>query len=81
MREIRIAAWLHDVVEDTPTLLEDVESAFGKSVAYLVDCLTDVSKPSDGNRAVRKEIDRQHLAKASSTVSNASWNFLNSINV
>lgn len=59
------AAWLHDVVEDTPTLLEDVESAFGNSVAYLVDCLTDVSKPSDGNRAVRKEIDRQHLAKAS----------------
>ena len=34
-------------------------------MAYLVDCLTDVSKPSDGNRAVRKEIDRQHLAKAS----------------
>jgi hypothetical protein len=59
------AAWLHDVVEDTPTLLEDVESAFGNSVAYLVDCLTDVSKPSDGNRAVRKEIDRQHLAKSS----------------
>jgi hypothetical protein len=63
--ETLAAAWLHDVVEDTPTLLEDVELAFGESVAYLVDCLTDVSKPSDGNRAVRKEIDRQHLAQAS----------------
>jgi hypothetical protein len=63
--ETLAAAWLHDVVEDTPTLLEDVESVFGQSVAYLVDCLTDVSKPSDGNRAVRKEIDRQHLAQAS----------------
>jgi hypothetical protein len=62
--ETLAAAWLHDVVEDTPTTLEDVESAFGPSVAHLVDCLTDVSKPSDGNRAVRKEIDRQHLAKA-----------------
>ena len=63
--ETLAAAWLHDVVEDTPTSLEDVESAFGESVANLVDCLTDVSKPSDGNRAVRKEIDRQHLAQAS----------------
>lgn len=63
--ETLAAAWLHDVVEDTRTSLEEVESAFGESVAYLVDCLTDVSKPSDGNRAVRKEIDRQHLAKAS----------------
>lgn len=63
--ETLAAAWLHDVVEDTPTALEEVESVFGESVAYLVDCLTDVSKPSDGNRAVRKEIDRQHLAQAS----------------
>jgi hypothetical protein len=62
--EVLAAAWLHDVVEDTPTTLEDVEAVFGRSVAYLVDCLTDVSKPSDGNRATRKEIDRQHLAKA-----------------
>jgi hypothetical protein len=63
--EILAAAWSHDVVEDTPTALDDVESVFGESVAYLVDCLTDVSKPSDGNRAVREEIDRQRLAKAS----------------
>ena len=31
----------------------------------LVRDLTDVSKPEDGNRAVRKEIDRQHTAQAS----------------
>ncbi len=63
--ETLAAAWLHDVVEDTSTAFEDLESVFGDSVTHLVDCLTDVSKPSDGNRAVRKEIDRQHLAKAS----------------
>jgi hypothetical protein len=62
--EILAGAWLHDVVEDTPTTLEEVEAGFGKSVARLVDCLTDVSRSSDGNRAVRKEIDRQHLARA-----------------
>lgn len=60
------AAWLHDVVEDTPATLYDVESAFGKEVALLVENLTDVSKPGDGNRAARKAIDRQHIALASS---------------
>jgi hypothetical protein len=60
------AARLHDVVEDTPATVESIEEAFGKSVASLVESLTDVSRPDFGNRAVRKEIDRQHLARASS---------------
>ena len=63
--EIIAAAWLHDVVEDTPATLYDIEVEFGKGVAALVEDLTDVSKPSDGNRAIRKAIDRQHLAQAS----------------
>ncbi len=63
--EVIAAAWLHDTVEDTPATLGDIESAFGVSVAELVEELTDISKPSDGNRATRKEIDRQHLAQAS----------------
>ena len=63
--EMIAAAWLHDVVEDTPATLEDVQREFGASVAALVRDLTDVSRPSDGNRAARKEIDRQHLALAS----------------
>jgi hypothetical protein len=60
------AAWLHDTVEDTPATLEDIEHEFGVAVAELVEELTDVSKPSDGNRAQRKSIDRQHSAQASS---------------
>ncbi len=63
--EIIAAAWLHDVVEDTSATLFDIETEFGKGVAALVEDLTDVSKPSDGNRATRKSIDRQHLAQAS----------------
>lgn len=59
------AAWLHDVVEDTPATLEDVEREFGASIATLVEELTDASRPSDGNRAARKAIDRRHTAHAS----------------
>ncbi|MEA3372783.1 MAG: HD domain-containing protein [Campylobacterota bacterium] len=56
------AAWLHDTVEDTPATFEDIEMEFGKDIATLVEELTDVSRPGDGNRAKRKKIDRKHLA-------------------
>lgn len=59
------AAWLHDTVEDTPATFEDIEREFGSDVMNLVKELTDVSKPGDGNRAARKELDRQHLATVS----------------
>jgi soluble cytochrome b562 len=63
--EMIAAAWLHDTVEDTQATLDDIEAAFGVTVAELVEELTDVSRPGDGNRAVRKAIDRRHLAQAS----------------
>lgn len=63
--EMRAAALLHDVVEDTGVTLTLIEKEFGKCVATLVEGLTDVSKAEDGNRAKRKEIDRQHTAKQS----------------
>ena len=59
------AAWLHDTVEDTGTTPEEVRAAFGDEVAALVEMLTDVSRPEDGNRAARKKIDREHTARAS----------------
>jgi len=59
------AAWLHDIVEDTPATLYEIETEFGKEISELVENLTDVSRPSDGNRAMRKALDREHLAKAS----------------
>lgn len=58
------AAWLHDVVEDTDVTLDEVAAAFGPEVAELVENLTDISRLSDGNRAERKAIDRDHLARA-----------------
>jgi len=63
--EMIAAAWLHDTVEDTEATFQDIELEFGTEVADLVSQLTDVSKTADGNRAVRKAIDRAHLALAS----------------
>mgnify|MGYP001044759166 CR=1 FL=1 len=60
------AAWLHDTVEDCPNVtFELIGYHFGTDVEELVEMLTDVSVPSDGNRATRKRIDREHSAKAS----------------
>ncbi|MGD8734413.1 MAG: HD domain-containing protein, partial [Gammaproteobacteria bacterium] len=58
--EIIAAAWLHDTLEDTPATYEQLEAEFGERVAHMVAELTDVSRPTDGNRAVRKAIDRRH---------------------
>lgn len=63
--EMVAAAWLHDVVEDTPASFLDIEREFGPELAELVMELTDVSRPSDGNRATRKAIDRARLAGVS----------------
>lgn len=59
------ASLLHDTLEDTAVSYEDIFLAFGKRVADLVVEVSEVSKPEDGNRAVRKELDRQHYAKSS----------------
>ena len=64
-QEIIAAAWLHDTVEDTPATFEEIEREFGHGVGRLVMDLTDISRPADGNRLTRKEIDRDHTALAS----------------
>ncbi len=57
------AALLHDVVEDTPVTIHDIFDLFGEEVGTLVCYLTDVSKPEDGNRAIRKELDRANISQ------------------
>jgi (p)ppGpp synthase/HD superfamily hydrolase len=39
--ELVCAAYLHDVVEDTPFEIEDIESKFGQRVAHLVSAHTE----------------------------------------
>ena len=58
------AAWLHDVVEDTPVTIEEIQAEFGLNVARLVEDLTDVSQRQDGNRRQRVAINREHTARA-----------------
>lgn len=48
------AAVLHDVVEDTPTTLEEVEQQFGREVRDLVDeCTDDKSLPSSERKRMQ----------------------------
>ena len=61
-KEMICAAWLHDVVEDTPRTIEQVADEFGKPIATLVDELTNIAIDSHGNRAKRAEVNRAHTA-------------------
>lgn len=58
------AAYLHDVIEDCGVTSLWLRNEFGSEVTTLVEWLTDVSQATDGNRAVRKAMDRNHIAKA-----------------
>lgn len=49
-----IAAFLHDVVEDTPHSLEEIKARFGDDVAYLVKVLT---KPEKQEYEQSKQVD------------------------
>ncbi len=59
------AAFLHDTVEDTDITIDFLQKHFNERVALLVEEVTDVSKPEDGNRATRRLIDLKHTALAS----------------
>jgi (p)ppGpp synthase/HD superfamily hydrolase len=62
------AAWLHDVVEDTPVTINEIEPAFGSDVASLVLELTDVFTKAvfpELNRAARKQLEAERLWKIS----------------
>lgn len=63
--EMLAAAALHDVCEDTKVSLETIRDLFGNNVYHLVENLTDISRPEDGNRRVRKSLDLEHTRLAS----------------
>lgn len=43
-----LAAVLHDTVEDTPVTLDEIETLFGRDVAFLVDGVTKISMVRSG---------------------------------
>jgi (p)ppGpp synthase/HD superfamily hydrolase len=63
-KEMIAAAILHDVIEDCDVCLDDIMENFSVVVSALVYQLTDVSSPGDGNRAIRKAMDRDWLSCA-----------------
>lgn len=63
--EMQCAMLLHDILEDTGVKRNHLALVFGQAITELVEQLSDISKPTDGNRAVRKRIDRDHLLEAS----------------
>lgn len=59
-----VTALLHDTFEDTDVTLEQITELFGADVAVMVHQVSKVSKKSDGNREVRKNLDLAHYAAA-----------------
>ena len=62
-RDVLCAAVLHDVVEDTPCTIADVEQAFGPHVAELVGWVT-IPPAGPADKAQVKEAYLKHLTDA-----------------
>lgn len=60
-----LAGVLHDTVEDTKSTLEELESLFGRNVAFLVDGVTKVSQARSGMRDLKSYLPgtKDNLAK------------------
>lgn len=61
--DIIAAAWLHDIVEDTPTTYDEIDEMFGSRIADTVELLTDKAGRNRLERhlrtyhAIRTDID------------------------
>jgi (p)ppGpp synthase/HD superfamily hydrolase len=58
--DYRIAAYLHDILEDTETTYEEIEERFGRTIARIVDACTD---GKGDNRRERKKAMYDKLAR------------------
>lgn len=85
--ELRAAAWLHDILEDTTTVkLVDVQQKFGTEVANLVYAVTDAL---GRNRKERKQLMYEKLKlyqsafpiKLADRIANIEWCLLTNISL
>ncbi|OQY19904.1 MAG: phosphohydrolase [Desulfobacteraceae bacterium 4572_35.1] len=59
-----ITCLLHDVVEDTPIAIEEIEAQFGNEVALLVNGLTKVEDPELSRDILKEETYRNQILTA-----------------
>ncbi len=62
-----VTGLLHDTVEDTLATLPEIEAAFGKDVAFLVDGLTKIGKITFGSKEERQAENFRKMILAMST--------------
>lgn len=62
------AAWLHDILEDTPVTRTDLLLSFGTRITAMVEALTDRFDSSYGNRKTRKALYCEQIAQAGAEV-------------
>ena len=70
-QNIKFAAYMHDILEDTSTTEHDIRSFLKEllldtkdinSIIKMIRGVTKISKREDGNREMRHKIDTKHLA-------------------
>ena len=57
--EVIAAAWLHDIIEDTDTDLDDIEPVFGARVGHIVALLTD----KQGRNRMERHLYTYHMIR------------------
>jgi (p)ppGpp synthase/HD superfamily hydrolase len=62
------SAWLHDVVEDTPIIIEIIEQEFNSEIAKIVKGLTDLPSFSELSVEQRKQKQADHIAMENDSV-------------
>jgi len=59
--DLKTAAILHDVVEDTDATFQDIKIMFGRKVCQLVFFVTNLVDKDQGNRKTRFELNILHI--------------------
>lgn len=68
---IRVARIVHEYTDDANVIAAAMKMrrVFGDAITDLVLEVTDMSRPTDGKRAVRKEKDKEHVARTTASAS------------
>lgn len=57
------AAWLHDVVEDTPTTMDEIRAEFPPEVSRIVDAMSERKTDSSGEKISWQDRKALHIAR------------------